>query len=99
MSKSFRKSYELFLNYEPCCIDVDVDGDGMAGMWYLSKHFLSSDNRSLSIHKNEKNHKNSTHYKIKLNIIFVFFFLCWILKFLQPGASGCCCGEGGNVFF
>ena len=26
----------------------------MAGMWYLSKHFLSSANISLSIHKNEK---------------------------------------------
>ena len=36
-----------------------------------------------------ENHKNSTHSKIKLCIIFIdFFFLCWILKFLYMGGQG-----------
>ena len=48
----------------------------LAGMWYLSKYFLSSANILLSILKNEKNHKNSTLSKIKLHIILIssFFF-------------------------
>ena len=54
----------------------------MAGMWYLWKHFLCNANISLSIHKNEKNHKNSTPSKIKFHII-QFFFLWWILKSLK----------------
>ena len=40
-------------------------GMAMAGMWYLSKHFLSSDNISLSIHKNPK--ITSTVPLLKLN--------------------------------
>ena len=41
----------------------------MAGMLYLSKHFLSRANISLSIHKNEKKSQEQTPSKIKFHII------------------------------
>ena len=66
-------------------------------MGYPSKHFLSIFNISLSIQKNEKNHKYSTPSKIKFHIILIYLvFLWWILKILQP--EGVLLG-GGNVFF
>ena len=40
---------------------------------------------ALYIQKNEKNHKNSTHTKIKFPIIF---FLQWIFKIFLTGERG-----------
>ena len=82
------------------CLTVEI---GMAGMWYLSKHFLCSAIILLSIHKNEKNHKNSAPPKIKFHIIFInFFFSMMDTKFSAIRESGgyvwVCCGRGLCIF-
>ena len=61
----------------------------MAEMWYLSKHFLSSANISLSIHKKEKNLKNSTTYKNQIpdNFLLYFFFYDGYLYFYNQGGG------------
>ena len=72
-----------------------------AGMWYLSKHFTYSANISLSIQKNEKNHKNSTPSKIKFHIMFIYIFVSLIdikKNLTWKGFEGRC-GRGGKYFF
>ena len=78
---------------------------GMAGMWYPSKHFLSSANISLSIIRTvlrliirTENHKNSTPSKIKFHIIFIFFSIMDIKIFTTGGVRGGAVG-GGKCFF
>ena len=72
-------------------------GEEVAGMWYLSKHVISSANISLSIHKNLKNHKNCTRSKIKFHIIFIFFSIMDIKFFTTGGFGGGLLWEEGNV--
>ena len=52
MSENFRKIVLIVFELRSF-LSVGM-GMEIAGMWYLSKHFLSSANISLSIHNNEK---------------------------------------------
>ena len=67
-------------------------------MRYLSKHFLSSANISLSIYKNAKISRAVPLLKSKFHIVFILFFYSMmdIKMFTTEGGGGV---RGGEMFF
>ena len=67
----------------------------MAGMWYLSKDFLTRGNISLSIHKNEENTRTGPFQKSNSTILILFLSMINIKIFTTGGVLW----EGVESFF